>query len=527
MATILINDFQGGIAQTPESTIANQFAMGQGLDISKPHLLSINQKLKAVGSTELLKAITVGQKTFGIGTGTTAYPEFTASNGVYTYTPTGDSWSLLHTFSNNYDLYNAISFNDYLLACDSYYLRKAYLPFSASTGTYTYNDTVGTLVGATLQNHPIYNDGTYVYIGNGHHLAKYDLTTFSDDIVPLGNQYCITDIASQENYLVILCKPISGGIPDRVYWWDGYSEHYNHKLDLPFSAECFGNIGNTLVIIGDQNGSIYQITPTGWQKLLNDTLLRTLNISSRFSSVKSTVESYANLYTNANKSPSTVANNDSIGTVEWIDPTNISTEDGSCATADLSSTTTTETFTSSDNWICPAGVKIATIECWGGGGGGSGIGTANGNGGGGGGAYSKKNISVIPSTQYAISVGAGGSGGDNGADGANGGDSYFKDSSTVLAKGGSAASGIDGGAGGSATNGVGDIKYSGGTGGSQTGVGYGGGGGGGGAGNAQSGSNGVSNDGSDTGGAGGTGGSTGGGDGGAAERPGRGKDSEP
>ncbi len=108
-------------------------------------------------------------------------------------------------------------------------------------------------------------------------------------------------------------------------------------------------------------------------------------------------------------------------------------------------------------WVCPDGVTEIQIECWGGGGGG-------GNSvdsyyrvlaGGGGGAYSKKNsLAVVPGNSYNYFVGG------------QSQDTWFKSTSDVLAKGGvSSVSNADGRsskAGGQASAGVGDVKYSGG-----------------------------------------------------------------
>ena len=79
--------------------------------------------------------------------------------------------------------------------------------------------------------------------------------------------------------------------------------------------------------------------------------------------------------------------------------------------------------------------------------------TAGGNGGGGG-AYSIETSYVVtPGNSYSYTVGTGGA-----TDGASGGDSYWVNTSTVLAKGGTNVTG------GAAASGVGDTKYSGGNG---------------------------------------------------------------
>jgi hypothetical protein len=117
----------------------------------------------------------------------------------------------------------------------------------------------------------------------------------------------------------------------------------------------------------------------------------------------------------------------------------------------------TETFNSTTSWECPQGVSSVEVECWGAGGKGGipdvdlelkGIG-------GGGGAYSKSTLDVTPGNNYTIHVGI--------SDDASGGDTYFNDSSTVLAKGGENGGTNIAAAGGLAAEGVGTTKYSGGS----------------------------------------------------------------
>ena len=139
---------------------------------------------------------------------------------------------------------------------------------------------------------------------------------------------------------------------------------------------------------------------------------------------------------------------------------------------------TQEIFTTSGTWIAPAGVTSVTVEVWGGGGKGGSVTSTTysevATGGGGGGAYSNATIAVTPGNSYPYVVGSGSTG--TGA----GGDSYFNNTSTVLAKGGNSVAnnsgtGANGGASGS---GVGTTKYSGGNGANgNSSVNYGGGGG--------------------------------------------------
>ena len=131
------------------------------------------------------------------------------------------------------------------------------------------------------------------------------------------------------------------------------------------------------------------------------------------------------------------------------------------------------TSATSGTWTAPEDVTEVTVEVWGAGGGSIQPENREQSGGGGGGAYSRSTLAVTPGVDYSYVVG-------QQAYGVDGGDSYWVDTSTLLAKGGQAALdplGGDFGAGGSAANGVGDVRYSGGDGGLPSG-GNGGGGGG-------------------------------------------------
>jgi MSHA biogenesis protein MshQ len=134
----------------------------------------------------------------------------------------------------------------------------------------------------------------------------------------------------------------------------------------------------------------------------------------------------------------------------------------------------TDTYTATGTWTAPAGVTSVDVEAWGGGGGGGGGegDSSDGGGGGGGGAYSRTtSITVVPGTTYTVTVGAAGTAGATNGTGGTGGDSWFINTSTILAKGGTGGSapvsdaGGVAGTGGSAAAGVGNVKFSGGNGG--------------------------------------------------------------
>ena len=133
-------------------------------------------------------------------------------------------------------------------------------------------------------------------------------------------------------------------------------------------------------------------------------------------------------------------------------------------------------------WTCPPDVTKVHVVCIGGGSSSVGSQWANGAGAGGGLAW-KNNIPVVPGTEYIVYVGKGGNAGGTVK---AGGESYFIDSNTVWAGGGSNATvgtftGDGGGNGGSPGNsgGGGAGGYNG-NGGNESTAGNGGGGGGGG-----------------------------------------------
>ena len=131
-----------------------------------------------------------------------------------------------------------------------------------------------------------------------------------------------------------------------------------------------------------------------------------------------------------------------------------------------------QTFNSSGTFSAPAGVTQLTVESWGGGGG-AGKSTTGG-GGGGGGAYSKRVLTVVPLTDYAVTVGVAGAAATV-ANGTAGGTTTFTHATSVTAIGGAAGTGITAGAGG--VSGGGTTTFAGGAGANRTNPGGGGGGG--------------------------------------------------
>jgi hypothetical protein len=164
------------------------------------------------------------------------------------------------------------------------------------------------------------------------------------------------------------------------------------------------------------------------------------------------------------------------------------------------------------SWTAPGGVTTAIVETWGAGAGGWDNNPLWGSSaaGAGAGAYSKSTLTVTPGVSYDIVVGLAGAhahGYNNPSQ--DGGDSYFNTSTTVMAKGGKGYMNDNTGAGGLASQGYGDTKYSGGSGAGEISGGGGGGGAAGSTGNGNDGSGNTGGSGNDGGGKGGDGGNSG------------------
>ncbi len=101
---------------------------------------------------------------------------------------------------------------------------------------------------------------------------------------------------------------------------------------------------------------------------------------------------------------------------------------------------TTDTYTATGTWTCPAGVTSVTVTCIGGGGGAGGGGNNSldpaGAGGGAGGAYASSVLAVTPTTVYTVTVGTGGAGGAAQNHGTVGNPSWFNTTGTIFAEGG-------------------------------------------------------------------------------------------
>lgn len=263
---IVINDFQGGIAETPESQVANQFGMGMGLDINTPNLLTVNQALKAYGNTVLKKVFSVGGRTHGYLNTVLRY--FSSTNFVFEHTNTKGNFI------------NAIPARSHIVYTTPSRLGVVASPFNA-TG---YNDSVGILDSISGE-HPMLEWGGDVYVGDTDGIGKWDFSTYQADLFPIAVGYYVADLIANGNYIAILLRSNLQGKPSQVYWWDGHTEWYNYALEVPFLVTSLGKIENNLVGFCNEDGSAYLITQSGWSPLSNKTLARSSYDESNYMAV--------------------------------------------------------------------------------------------------------------------------------------------------------------------------------------------------------------------------------------------------
>ena len=265
MKKISINSFDGGIADNKFSTVANQFALGQGLNIDTPGLLTVNQALKDIGNTALKKAIRHAATTTDTGGLTRYWGVGGATNGIYGIDNTATTFSVKHTSTVGVTN-NIVAVKSSLVYTTPIRIGAVSSPFN-STG---YNDSVAKLTNGV---HPLLAKDDITYVGNTSTLAKFNLTSLTDNILPIETGYSIIDLIDDGNYIIILLASKTAGLPSKIYWWDTYSEHYNYSLKLHFTGNALRTIEGSPVVIGKNDGSIYAISQTGVSLLADRTLL--------------------------------------------------------------------------------------------------------------------------------------------------------------------------------------------------------------------------------------------------------------
>ena len=208
MKKITINSFDGGIADNKFSTVANQFALGQGLNIDTPGLLTVNQALKDIGNTALKKAIKFGATSTGTSDLTRYWGIGGATNDIYGIDNTASTFSVKHTSNAS-----TVGVTDNIVAVKSSLVYTTPIRIGAVSSPFNstgYNDSIAQLTNGV---HPILAKDDIAYVGNVSTLAKFDLTSLTDNILPIETGYSIIDLIDDGNYIIILLASKTAGLP--------------------------------------------------------------------------------------------------------------------------------------------------------------------------------------------------------------------------------------------------------------------------------------------------------------------------
>lgn len=253
MATLIINNFNGGISSGSKRGIKGAFRFARGHDIhSDPDVLKVNP-----ASTKDSGTTVVDLPMFGVNNTVNDSKYFLGDAGnLYKRTSVG-VWSVLNTYTNAEGI-GFFSGTDKIFFCSDdteYQLDPS-------------NDNITT--GRSLNSsayHPVEAFLDKVFIGNGRELISTDASDIDYDSgtvgggLTIGFNYKIRCLKNLGNWLFI--GATSDNSSDaRYYLWDGYSEDYNYARTLKgedgINAVEISDDGTILVFAG-KKGNVYQL----------------------------------------------------------------------------------------------------------------------------------------------------------------------------------------------------------------------------------------------------------------------------
>jgi len=253
MATLLINQFNGGLSSGSKRGIAGSFRWGQGLNIHQdPDVLKVSPaSTKDSGST------VVDLPLFGTTNTVNSNNYFLGNAGkLYKRTSAG-AWSILNTYTNAEGMGFFSGTNKIFFISDDVEYQLNPADDSVTTGR--------TLNSATW--HPVEAFLDKVFIGNGREIISTDASDIDYNSTTIGG-----GITIEFNYKVKCFKNIGdwlfiGATSDnssaaKYYLWDGVSEDYNYARTLKgedgINSVEVADDGTVLINAGKQ-GHIYQL----------------------------------------------------------------------------------------------------------------------------------------------------------------------------------------------------------------------------------------------------------------------------
>ena len=253
MPTLLINNFNGGVASGSKRGIAGAFRFARGHDIhSDPDVLKVNP-----ASTKDSGTTVVDLPMFGVNNTVNDNKYFLGDAGkLYKRTSAG-TWSVLNTYTNAEGM--------------GFFSGTDLIYFNSDDQQYTLdpdNDSITSYRALnTAEYHPVETFIDKVFTGNGRELIStdgsaidYDKDTVGGGLT-IGFNYKIRCLKNLGNWLFIGATSENSS-DARYYLWDGYSEDWNYARSLKgedgINAVEISDDGTILVFAG-KKGNIYQL----------------------------------------------------------------------------------------------------------------------------------------------------------------------------------------------------------------------------------------------------------------------------
>ena len=325
MPKIVLNNFSGGLADQDRNIPNNQFYIGDNVDIFRNEGYLTPQATNVAGTLDYNSSSTVLQGRVISGcvdsTNSKVYLMSDDDNdGGHLYEATingnwnadfdggGNKYKAITNFESDY---GGKGWNDmaiYNCNLSSTLARRAVYTYNTASaaylGSYPLTGTTFSLTHVTLTTtgvygaanesykspHPMHEWNTYLWIGNGRYVTKYDGVTGANgtatlQALDLGASWEITALFSTNNYLGI-CAWKKGAdsvfTESRVFFWNGTSSTYTYSIPIKDNKITAAKNYNGVIYISTATryswGQIGILTENGfepWKKLyftVNDTL---------------------------------------------------------------------------------------------------------------------------------------------------------------------------------------------------------------------------------------------------------------
>ena len=286
------DNFLGGLSASDRDTSNNTFAVGQGIDVHRDlgYLMpgygftniieaSINQSMEGVAidsinskgyllgtSGRLWRMSSLVTPAFADNLDASGNPYYDIANyrtgGSLAFYPIGSTYYLFYIHNlaavGNIGQYNLAIYNSQVFDDD-------------------WGSTVPAGAGALQKaDHPNLTWKSYLWIGNGRYLCRFDGQTGANGTLDLtkltlSQESEITSLFQTQNYMGI-CVQNNSNYGSEVLFWDGHSDDYIYKISLPgiikiTSSKNVNGIVYLTVLDRDSTAVLGVLTDKGFERI--------------------------------------------------------------------------------------------------------------------------------------------------------------------------------------------------------------------------------------------------------------------